>query len=147
MERLTIGAIEIGSLPDLQIEQMHIRVDTGAKTSSLHVDGLQRFRRKGKPHVRFNIHPSIHNVANVTECAAPIKDIRRIKSSNGNVEERYVIDTTLQLGDQKWVIELSLSDRSDMTYLMLLGREGMKDRILVDPSAVFLVSELNGDSD
>lgn len=141
MEKLIIGAIECGHLPDLSIEQMHIRVDTGAKTSSLHVDGIQRFKRKGKPHVRFNIHPNIHNVDSVSSCSAPVKDIRRIKSSNGSVEERYIIDTTLQLGDQQWVIELSLSNRSDMTYLMLLGRQGMGGRVLVDPSETFLVSE------
>ena len=147
MDKLIIGAIECGDLPDLGIEQMHIRVDTGAKTSSLHVDGIQRFRRKGKPHVRFNIHPSLHNVDSVEPCSAPVKDIRRIKSSNGNVEERYIIDTTLKLGDQQWKVELSLSNRSDMTYLMLLGREGMAKRVLVDPSETFLISTLNDDSD
>lgn len=140
-EKLIVGAIEDCRLPELGIEQLHVRVDTGAKTSSLHVDGLVQFKRRGKPWVKFNIHPTVHNVDDVIECESPVKDIRRIKSSNGGVDERYIIETTLQLGDQSWAIELSLTDRSDMTFMMLLGREGMGKRVLVDPSASFLVSD------
>lgn len=117
-----------------------MRVDTGAKTSSLHVDNIKNFHKAGKPWVRFDIHPTVHEVADTIQCEAPIRDIRRIKSSNGSVDERYIIRTELKLGEHSWNIDLSLSDRSDMTFLMLLGREGMGDRVLVDPSESFVLS-------
>ncbi|MGC9492360.1 RimK/LysX family protein, partial [Vibrio genomosp. F10] len=71
---------------------------------------------------------------------AAINDIRNVKSSNGEVEERYVIKTSMVLGEQTWPIEITLTDRSDMSYLMLFGREAMGDRCLVDPSKVFIGS-------
>lgn len=140
--KMIIGSIETCDLPDLGIFDLQIRVDTGAKTSSLHVDNIRRFKENGRPHVRFDIHPDIYNVESVIEATAPLKDIRQIKSSNGESQERYVIKTTLVLGDQSWPIELTLTNRSDMTYLMLFGRQGMGDKVLVDPSETFLVTSL-----
>ncbi|ABD81294.1 protein of unknown function DUF785 [Saccharophagus degradans 2-40] len=139
-KKMIIGSIETCDLPDLGIFDLQIRVDTGAKTSSLHVDNIRRFKENGRPHVRFDIHPDIYNVESVIEATAPLKDIRQIKSSNGESQERYVIKTTLVLGDQSWPIELTLTNRSDMTYLMLFGRQGMGDKVLVDPSETFLVT-------
>ncbi|MEJ2044122.1 MAG: ATP-dependent zinc protease [Reinekea sp.] len=140
-EKLIIGVVESCQLPDLGIAQLNMRVDTGAKTSSLHVDEIEQFKRGGKPWVRFNIHPTVHKVDDVIRCEAPIKDIRHIKSSNGLIDERYVIETTLQLGQEQWLIDLSLSNRSEMTFLMLLGRKGMGKRVLVDPSKTFLIKD------
>lgn len=138
--KMLIGSIETCDLPDLGIFDLQIRVDTGAKTSSLHVDNIRRFKENGRPCVRFDIHPDIYNVQSTIEATAPLKDIRQIKSSNGESQERYVIKTTLALGDRSWPIELTLTNRSDMTYLMLFGRQGMGDKVLVDPSETFLVT-------
>ncbi len=74
------------------------------------------------------------------KCSAPLQDVRRIKSSNGVSEERYMIKTTFQLGDESWPIKITLTNRSDMSYLMLFGRQGMGDKVLIDPSATFLVT-------
>lgn len=90
--------------------------------------------------MRFDIHPNIHNVDTIIQCESALHDVRSIKSSNGSSEERYVIQTEIKLGDQAWPIEITLADRSDMSNLMLLGREGMKGRILVDPSKTFLLA-------
>jgi hypothetical protein len=139
--RIIIGRLESISLPDLAIDDLPVRIDTGAQTSSLHVDNIKKFYKNGKPWVKFDIHPDIHNVESIVPCNALISDIRRIKSSNGSTEQRYVINTPMILGDNSWPIEITLTDRSDMSYLMLLGREAMKKRILVDPSSVFLVSK------
>ena len=117
-----------------------MRVDTGAKTSSLHVDNLKRIKIKGKPHVEFDLHPDIYNLDEVVHCCTALHDSRRIKSSNGDTEQRCVIKTLFQIGDQQWPIEITLSNRQDMSYLMLLGREGMGNRVYVDPSATFLTS-------
>ncbi|WGW00271.1 RimK/LysX family protein [Vibrio sp. YMD68] len=139
-KKIVIGRLESIALPDLSIENMHVRVDTGAKTSSLHVDNIVKIKKNGKPHVSFDIHPDAHNVDTVVSCVAAINDIRNVKSSNGEVEERYVIKTSMVLGEHTWPIEITLTDRSDMSYLMLFGREAMGERCLVDPSKVFIGS-------
>lgn len=138
-EKMVIGNLEVCDLPDMGITGLTIRVDTGAKTSSLHVDNLDKFTKQGKPWVRFDIHPDMYNIEKITRCESALTDVRRIKSSNGVTEERYVIKTRMRLGSQAWQIELSLTDRSDMSYLMLLGRQGMGKRVLVDPSQTFIL--------
>ncbi|GDY26943.1 ribosomal protein S6 modification protein [Agarivorans sp. Toyoura001] len=140
MAKLIIGNLETGHLPDLGISDLQVRVDTGAKTSALHVDNLERTKVNGKPHISFDLHPDIYNLDQVSRCSASVFDTRKIKSSNGDVEQRYVIQTRFQLGEHVWPIEITLSNRKDMTYLMLLGREGMGDNVLVDPSKSFLVN-------
>jgi len=140
MTKLLIGNLETCHLPDLGIRDLPVRIDTGAKTSSLHVDNMERTKKNGKPHISFDLHPDIYNLEQVCRCTAPIVDTRKIKSSNGEVEQRYVIQTSFQLGELIWPIEISLSNRQDMSYLMLLGRQGMGDKVLVDPSQSFLVS-------
>ncbi|MBU2894896.1 ATP-dependent zinc protease [Colwellia sp. D2M02] len=139
-EKIIIGRLESVSLPDLAINDLQVRVDTGAKTSSLHVDNIEKYMAGGKPCVKFDIHPDVHNVDTIVQCKAPISDIRQVKSSNGTAEQRYVIETTITLGKESWVIEITLTDRSDMSYLMLLGREGMGKRFLIDPAKVFMGS-------
>ena len=138
-EKTIVGCLEMCSLPDLGISDLQVRVDTGAKTSALHADNLEKFKRNGKPWVRFDIHPSIHKVDAIVRCEAAIDDIRSVKSSNGVSEERYVIVTEMVLGDESWPIEITLTDRSGMSNLMLLGREGMNGRVLVDPSKRFIL--------
>ncbi|KZN68798.1 ATP-dependent zinc protease family protein [Pseudoalteromonas luteoviolacea] len=139
-DRMIIGHIETINLPELGIEQLPARVDTGAQTSSLHVDNIKQINHKGKPAVEFDIHPEIHNVAKVIRCCAPIYDIRKVKSSNGMSEQRFVIKTKAQLGRYIWQIEITLTDRSDMTYLMLLGRQAIADNFYVDASQTFIAS-------
>ncbi len=139
-EKNIIGRLEVISLPELGIAQLQVRVDTGAKTSSLHVDNIIKFVKNGKPCVRFEIHPDIHNVSSIVSCSAFLSDIRNIKSSNGEAEQRYVIKTPVSLGGETWPIEITLTNRADMNYLMLFGREAIGERFLVDPSQVFLQS-------
>lgn len=139
-DKKIIGNLEICGLPALAIKEMEVRVDTGAKTSSLHVDNIEKCSINGKPAVQFDIHPDFHNVSKIVKCKAVIHDMRKIKSSNGVSEQRYVIKTPISLGELEWEIEITLTDRRDMSYLMLLGREGLGSRFLVDPSQVFLGS-------
>ncbi|NVK26066.1 MAG: ATP-dependent zinc protease [Gammaproteobacteria bacterium] len=136
-----IGRIENVSLPDLAIENLKVKVDTGAKTSSLHVDNIKQVKGKGKPRVTFDLHPEIHDVNHVVSCSALLSDIRNVKSSNGKSETRYVIKTPLTLGSDTWEVEITLTNRADMNYLMLFGCEAMEDRYLVDVSQSFVQSE------
>jgi hypothetical protein len=147
-DKLILGALEVCHLPELQISDLHIRVDTGAKTSSLHVDNIEAKRIKGIKWVSFDIHPDIHNVSRVLRRSSKVKEVRLIKSSNAAKEKRYVIETMITIGGRSWPIEVTLTDRSNMSYLMLLGRQAMMDRVLVDPSREFLLSpELTSVSD
>lgn len=138
---MIIGRLESIALPELKIEDLQVRVDTGAKTSSLHADNIKKVKVDGVHNVMFDIHPDSHNVERIVSCCAPISDIRKVKSSNGTSEERYVIETTVVLGEKSWTIEITLTDRSDMSNLMLFGREAIGTKFLVDPSKVFLGSK------
>ncbi len=140
-DKIIIGSIEVCDLPDIGINNLQVRIDTGAKTSSLHVDNLEKYEDQGKPWVRFDIHPDVYDIKKVTSCKAALHDVRSIKSSNGTSEVRYVIETLMRLGEDAWPIEITLTNRSDMSYLMLLGREGMGKRILVNPAKTFLLSK------
>ena len=142
MEKLIIGNSEMGELPELGISDIDIRVDTGATTSSLHVDELKAFFLEGQPWVSFEIHPHVYQVEDTQSCKVPVYDRRLIKSSNGGTEERIVIQTPLTLGPLSWPILMTLTDRSSMRFPMLLGREGMGERVLVDPSQEYLLKNM-----
>lgn len=139
--KFLVGALESCDLPDLGISNMPVRVDTGATTSSLHVDNIEEFEKDGKSWVRFDIHPDIHNVEKIVTTTARLSSKKTVKSSTADKERRAVIKTNFSLGGQTWKIKLTLTNRSSMSYLMLLGREAMQDRIIVDPSVEFLASE------
>lgn len=135
----TVGCLELCDLPQLAIECLNVRVDTGAKTSSLHVDNIEEYEREGEKWVSFDLHPDCHDVAQVVRREARVKDMRKIKSSTATLERRYVIETTIVMASMDWVIQLTLTDRSEMTYLMLLGREAMQGRLIVDPEHEYLL--------
>lgn len=139
--KILIGTLENFDLPELGILGIQVRIDTGAKTSSLHVDNLTRFTKAGKPWVKYDIHPNVHSVDEIIQCESRIKDIRRIKSSNGSIEERYVIKTLVKLASESWSIEITLTNREDMSNLMLFGREGMGKKVIIDPSKTFLLND------
>ncbi|MCP3428342.1 ATP-dependent zinc protease family protein [Opacimonas viscosa] len=139
-DRMIIGHLESIELPELGIKQLTVRVDTGAQTSSLHVDNIQRVLVDTKPAVSFDIHPEIHNVEKVVRCTALLHDVRKVKSSNGISEQRYVIKTLAVLGAHQWNIEITLTDRSDMTYLMLLGRQALNEHFYIDAGNAFVAS-------
>jgi len=140
-KKLMVGALEVCSLPDFEISGLHIRVDTGAATSSLHVDNIEEYNKDGELWVSFDIHPDIYDVDVVARREAKVIDTRYVKSSSGERQKRHLIETRLQLNGDQWPIYISLSDRSSMTYLMLLGRQAMKNRIIVDPSVEYILSE------
>ncbi|GLQ31551.1 ATP-dependent zinc protease family protein [Litoribrevibacter albus] len=139
--KMIVGALESCDLPELDLHQVQMRVDTGAATSSLHVDNINEFMKDGKRWVNFDIHPDVHNVDTVVNKTLLLKGKKVVKSSSADKEKRVVIKTAIQLGGQEWVIKLTLTDRSSMKNLMLLGREAMQGRLLVDPSHEFVVSD------
>lgn len=140
-QKIIIGSDEWCALPTLGIPAVKARVDSGAKTSSLHAFNIHSFKRDNQSWVSFEVHPLQHNRRTSVRCEARVVDRRSVKSSSGISEKRYVIRVPMQLGNFNRDIELTLTNRDSMGYRMLLGREAMQDRLLVDPSQGCLLGD------
>ncbi len=126
-----IGWREHVSLPDLGLGWFAAKIDTGARTTALHATDITPFERDGAPWVRFR--PDVPDGAGPQLCHAELVDTRGIKNTSGIREDRIVIRTHLQLGDRRFLVEISLTDRSDMTFPMIIGRSALRRRgILID---------------
>ncbi|MGH8547958.1 MAG: 30S ribosomal protein S6--L-glutamate ligase [Methylococcales bacterium] len=133
-EKIIVGSEEWCSFDSLGVPLIKARVDSGAKTSSIHAFNIHPFKRKTVPWVSFEVHPLQNDRRTVVRCEHPIFGKRAVKSSNGTSEKRFVILTPMTLSGRSWDIELTLTNRDSMGYRMLLGREAMHGRLLVDPS-------------
>lgn len=142
-EMAIIGWREWVSLPDLGVEEIKVKVDTGAKTSSLHAFDIKKYKRDGKEFIKFSIHPNQDSSKNVKICRARILEYRKVKSSNGQSELRPVILTNLELLGEKWPIEITLTNRDEMGFRMLLGRASIKNKFLVNVGKSFYSKKLN----
>jgi len=140
-EILTLGWREWVSLPDIGIKQIKAKVDTGARTSALHAFKLRPYSEHGRDRIEFRIHPLQKDVDTVITCNADVLDTRIVTDSGGHKEERYVIETTLSIGNQSWPIEMTLTSRDDMLFRMLLGRTAIKNRAQVNPARSYLVGK------
>lgn len=133
-----IGWREWVTLPQLHVGHIKAKIDTGARSSSLHAFDVETFRRQGKPWVRFCIHPIQHNDEMIVNAEAAIHEFRTVRSSNGETSLRPTIITDVQWMNETWQIELTLANRDSMGFRMLLGREALRGRLLVDPAGSFL---------
>ncbi|QDU79307.1 hypothetical protein Pla110_10150 [Polystyrenella longa] len=127
-----IGWREWIALPELGIEQIKVKVDTGARSSSLHAYDLSYFERRGTRFVRFKVHPLQRKTTEIVTTEAEVVDVRSVRSSSGKANMRPVIMTNMTLLGQTWSIELTLANRDEMGFRMLLGREAFRGRFLVD---------------
>ena len=132
-----IGWREWVALPDLGIQSVKAKVDTGARTSSLHAYDVEEFRRGGRDMVRFVVHPEQRSTKETIECEARLIDRRKVKPSSGHSELRPVILTEVELMGQRWKVELTLTNRDAMGFRMLLGRQATRGRFLVDPGSSY----------
>ncbi len=139
--KIMLGSEEWCVFPQLGIPAIKARVDSGAKTSALHAINIAPFIKNDSNWVKFDINPIQNNLKTVIHCEAPLVDKRIVKSSSGFREQRYVIKTNITLGDDAWEIELTLTNRDSMGFRMLLGREAMSGRILVDPEQKYLLGQ------
>lgn len=126
------------ALPDLGVSAIKAKVDTGARTSALHAFDVEVGERDGEPWVSFSVHPIQKDDDTVVAAEAPLLEAREVRSSNGQMEERLVIVTHVGLGEQRWPIELTLTRRDEMGFRMLLGREAVRGRFVVDPGRSYL---------
>lgn len=136
--KMVIGCDEWCAFPSLNIPAIKARVDSGAKTSSMHAINIVRFSRDDESWVSFEVHPLQKNRKVTVHCEAQLIDQRVIKSSSGDKENRPVIRVPLSLGGTSWEAEVTLTNRDSMGYRMLLGREAMNGRVLIDPEGLCL---------
>ena len=134
-----IGWREWVALPEFGVDAVKAKIDTGARTSAIHAFDIRPFTERGVPWVSFVLRPEQRRRHPSLQCVAPVIDERKIRSSNGEQERRYVIEAEAHLGDIAWPIELSLTNRDELGFRMLLGREAVRRRFLVNPDRSYLI--------
>lgn len=149
MKKQSIGSVRLPIigwrerivLPALTVTPIKAKIDTGARTSSLHAWDLSIDESGEIPTVTFEVHPMQRSTAAAVVVTHPIAEFREVKSSNGSIEERPVILTAALLGETEWPIEVTLTSRDEMGFRMLLGRHAIRRQFLVDPSRSYVQSK------
>lgn len=134
-----IGSVERCALKELGISKIDARIDTGAKSSSLQATNIEVFKRKNRKWVRFEVNYKLDDNPVSITCETPLLTRRIVKTSNENSEKRLMIKTPMTIGDITYDIELNLANRESMEYQMLLGREALNGRFLINPSESFML--------
>ncbi|WP_417462417.1 ATP-dependent zinc protease [Kordiimonas sp.] len=143
--KLIVGWREWAGLPEFSIANIKAKIDTGAKTSALHAYRIKKVMRDGAPWAEFFVHPVQRHRKPEIKCAAPIVGEREIKSSNGVVQKRLVVSTPLVLGPFVQKIELTLTNRDEMGFRLLVGRQALAKRYLVDSGLSYGLGEPDDD--
>lgn len=138
-ELQVLGWREWLALPQLNIRRIKCKVDTGARTSALHAYFIEPDSVRNI--VRFGIHPLQNNTDKKVICEAAILDYRLVSDSGGHRENRFVIESTIILGSERWRIEMNLTDRDTMRFRMLLGRSAINNKFIVDPQRSYLMGK------
>ncbi len=132
-EKRIIGWREWVVLPDLNLPPIKAKIDTGARTSALHAFHIRPFEKDGVPYVEFVVHPVQRRRKPEIRCEAPILEQRQVTSSTGHSEMRYVIKTNAEIGNESLVVEVTLTNRDQLGFRMLIGREAIREKFMIDP--------------
>lgn len=138
---LVVGWREWVSLPGMKVERIKAKIDTGARTSSLHAFDIELIQKNGKDYVRFKVHPLQRQSRKVVECEEPLYDQRYVRSSSGHSDLRPVILTQLKVGSHLWDIELTLTNRDKMGFRMLIGRTAIRRHLLVHSGRSYILGK------
>ncbi len=142
-EHFTLGWEEWLALPGLGLPAIKAKVDTGARSSALHARAIEPFGPDDNPQVRFLFQPDPDDPSLELTCSAPVVDRRMVTSSNGEAELRYVIETPIELGGKRWPAQITLTNRENMVFRMLLGRTAIGESTVVDPNRSFVQPQLS----
>ena len=126
------------SLPDLGVDWLKAKIDTGARTSSLHAFDVDEFEREGEDWVRFRVKPWQDSQEDAVVVESPVHDRRAVRSSSGHAQERLVVELLIRLVDREVLAEVTLSNRDEMGFRMLIGREALRQGFSDDPARSFL---------
>jgi len=135
--RPILGWREWIRLPDLGFS-VKAKVDTGARSSALHAFDVHTVEKGGQTLVLFRVHPIQRDSDTTVEVAAPLVGLRRVRNSGGHAEMRPVVKTPVELLGLTWPVEITLTRRDVMGFRMLLGRQAVRKRFLIDPGSSFL---------
>ena len=138
---IILGWREWAALPGLEIKRIKAKLDTGAKTSTLHAFCVEPYRHKGAAWVRFGVHPLQRNKKVERLCHAEIQDQRWITDSGGHKDKRFVITTPLQIGTLVFPIELTLTNRDNLQFRLLVGRTALSKHFVIDPSRSYVIGK------
>jgi hypothetical protein len=141
LDKLVIGWREWIRLPELGIEYIKAKIDTGARTSALHAYDIEEFRKHGLDMVRFKVHPLQRNLHKVVTAEAQVIEWREVRDSGGKVSLRPVIHTRIKIGILSWKIEVTLVNRDQMGFRMLLGRQAVRGQLLVDAGRSYVIGK------
>lgn len=136
---LQIGWREWVELPELCDRRIQAKIDTGAKTSAIHAWRIREVQIDGRACVQFYLHPVQKRSKPAVFCSAPVHDRRLIRSSNGSEQMRIVILAVLRLGGREQSIELSLANRDDMEFRLLIGRDALRKNVVIYPARSFML--------
>lgn len=136
-----IGWREWIGLPELGIDAIKAKVDTGARSSALHAFDVERFEREGRPWVRFRVHPVQRDAEVTVQAEAALADERGVRDSGGHLQMRPVVVTAVSLAGSHWPVELTLTNRDVMGFRFLLGRQAVRGRYAVDPGRSYLLGK------
>ena len=137
-DRPVLGWREWVGLPEWGVPHVKSKVDTGARTSSLHAFDLEWFQQGDAPWVRFELHPWQRSTADAVVAEAPVVSTRDIRSSSGAIDHRPVVRTQLVIGGMPLDVEITLTRRDEMGFRMLVGREAVRGRFVIDPGVSYL---------
>ena len=133
-EPLVVGWREWVGLPQAGLEWVKAKIDTGARSSAIHAFDLEAYEKDGTERVRFSVHPWQKSDEDHVELALPVLDRREVRSSNGQVEQRYAVSLDVRLAGRTITTVMTLSNRDEMGFRMLIGREALERGFLVDSS-------------
>ncbi|MFW6174368.1 MAG: ATP-dependent zinc protease [Chloroflexota bacterium] len=134
-----VGWREWISLPDLGITRIKAKMDTGASSSAIHAMEVETFERDGVRMARFQVHPLQRNSSVTVDCEAEVIGERIVRSSSGHAVRRIVVRARARIGGRIARLDLTLAQRDQMGFRMLVGRRGLRRaRLAVDPAGSYL---------
>lgn len=140
-DKLVLGWREWVSLPALGITRIKAKLDSGARTSTLHALRSEPYLERGAPRVRLHVAPARRLGGEVVVVDCAVIDERMVSDSGGHRERRLVIESELGIGDCRWPIELTVTNRDAMLFRMLLGRTAMCGHIVIDPARSYVLDK------